>query len=945
MHRIFPTIALLLAAPILWAGNIRGVVTDKSGEGLPQASLRLLSQRDSSFVKGVSSNLSGDFLFQNVKGGKYIVEASYLGYDPVFRDVNVGSGDIRIDTVVMQESSVLLKDVVVTGTKTQIKVMEDTVEYNADSYKTAPNAVVEDLLKRLPGVEVGSDGTITANGKSVSKILVDGKEFFGDDPTVASKNLPVDMVDKLQVVDRKSELARLTGVDDGDDETVINLKVKKGMNNGWFGNVEAGYGTDSRYAGSFNVNRFWNGNQITFLGNANNVNDPGFNDGMGGRFRRFGGDDGIAASQAFGVNFNVGKEEMLRVGGNVMYSHTERDTREHRERQYLFTDSTSFANTFKSTVDRGHNLRGDFRLEWKPDSFNTIDFRPRFVWSKNNSRSNDSTMTLSGLREMVNSSINRDNSDGKSLELGARLIYTHNFKSKRGRSMSVMLNYSRTDTKEWGESFARNIFYLFSDSLDVYDQRMDNHTWNSSLLGRASWTEPIGNPKRGNYLTFAYGINFRWNDADKLVYDRLYTVEPLLISDPIAAFAASVMNDGQYIEQYNDTLSNRFRNSFYQHELRVGYKHVTKTQNVEVGFSAIPSKTTSSNLTDHARDIQRTVWNYSPFLRYRWKISNTRSFNANYRGRSSQPSIAQMQPVPDYSDPLRVVIGNPSLDPSFNHWMNIRYQDFNTEAQRSVMLMGMFNYIQNSIVSSTRFNPHTGAQETRYLNVNGVWNARVMNMVSMPFRDKRWQFSNHLFANFSHQVGFNNGLRNISMQYNITEMPSLSFRPDNVEIELRPTYSLQYTTNTLKTSDNMLVHRYGATLDAYYSTPIGIVLQTDCTYSGTKGYARGYDTDTWMWNASVSYEFLRDRSATLSVKAYDLLQQKNNIRRNVTANYIDDASYNALTRYFMVSFSYKFNTFGKGNEPKTNDMMRQGPPGGPGGPPPGMSRRHMPPRP
>lgn len=325
------------------AGSLRGVVRDNTGEPLPDATVRLLMAPDSAFVTGVAADAEGRFSISGVKKGRYIVQANYIGYAPQYRSITLNGTDATADVTAfsLSESSIVLKETTVVGVKTPIKVMEDTVEFNADSYKTQPNAVVEDLLKRLPGVEVGSDGSITANGQTVKKILVDGKEFFSDDPAVASKNLPVDMVDKLQVVQRKSDLARLTGVDDGEDETVINLTVKKGMNNGWFGTVEGGYGTDERYKGAFVVNRFWNGNQLTVLGNANNINDAGFTDGNGNRFRRFGGNNGINTTQSIGVNFNIGKEEIIRVGGDVMYSHNDRDTRSKSHRENLLSDLTT----------------------------------------------------------------------------------------------------------------------------------------------------------------------------------------------------------------------------------------------------------------------------------------------------------------------------------------------------------------------------------------------------------------------------------------------------------------------------------------------------------------------------------------------------------------------------------------------------------------------------
>ncbi|MDE5657209.1 MAG: TonB-dependent receptor, partial [Muribaculaceae bacterium] len=326
------------------AFSIKGKVLDENSDPMMQASVRVL-KADSTLVKGVLTNENGAFTVSGLNSGNYIVETSFVGYDNHSCNVRISKADVTLQPITMQAGALMLREAQVVGVRTPVKVMQDTVEYNADAYRTQPNAVVEDLLKRLPGVEVDSEGKITANGKSVTKILIDGKEFFADDPTVASRNLPVDMVDKLQVVDRKSDLARITGVDDGEEETVINLTVKKGMNNGWFGNAEAGYGTDDRYKANFIVNRFWNGNQITLLGNFNNVNELGFNDGMSGRFRRFGGDNGITTSQALGLNFNIGNKEIFRVGGNLMYNHTDRDTQTSSARTYIFPDSSSYYDT------------------------------------------------------------------------------------------------------------------------------------------------------------------------------------------------------------------------------------------------------------------------------------------------------------------------------------------------------------------------------------------------------------------------------------------------------------------------------------------------------------------------------------------------------------------------------------------------------------------------
>lgn len=930
-QRIILTVAALLAVVAAGAYNISGRIVDGAGEALPDATIRLLSARDSSYLKGTTSGSNGFYRLSGVESGKYIVQCTFIGYNTAHKDVAVGGTDVRLRPIAMTESSIMLSEATVTGVKTQIQVKEDTIEFNADSYKTQPNAVVEDLLKRLPGVEVDSEGKITANGKEVKKILVDGKEFFSDDPKVATKNLPVDMVDKLQVVDRQSDLARLTGVDDGEEETVINLTVKKGMNNGWFGSAEMGYGSDDRYKGGFIVNRFWDGNQLTVVGSANNINELGFTDGNSGRFRRFGGDNGITTSQTLGVNFNIGKEEIFRVGGNVMYSHTDRDSRQLQNRQYLFADSTSFAESGKRTNDKGHNLRADFRLKWEPDEYNTLEFKPRVSFNFNDSESIDSTLTLAGdaRRSPVNRSFNSGVADGKSFEFSGELVYNHKFRARKGRSFSVQLQYSLSNVREDQYDYSLNRFFMLNDSLDEYLLNTDNHTWSNTAQTRLSWTEPLGDPAKGHFLTVAYRANYRWNNADKMVYDY-----PLEMGVP-----GEIYNFDHALLQFDDSLSNRFRNDFFNQDIRVGYRFVRKEYNINAGLSFVPSMSKSEDLINSARNIDsRWVWNFAPFLRMRYKMGKSRSFHLNYQGRTSQPTISQLQPVADKSDPMRIVIGNPDLDPTFTHNIRLRFQDFNADAQRSIMVMADAQVAQNSIISRTSFDPTTGAQTTTYTNVNGVWNARVMNMVSLPFRDKRWQFNNNVFAMYNQTVGYNNNLRNRSGSLMVAESFSIAFRPDNFEFELRPFYNLQTTRNSVQTSANRNVHTYGGMFNGAYYTPWGLSINTDVSFSGTEGYSEGYDTDQWMWNASISYQFLRDKSATITAKVYDLLQQKSNIRRTVTANYIDDINYNSLTRYFMVSFNYKFNTFGKGNTPKLRGDDRRFGPGGPGGPPPGRPR-------
>lgn len=941
-HALTTLTLLLFSTVTAIAVNITGTVKDSATtEPLMEATVRLLSAKDSTFIKGVTTNLDGKFTLSGVNKGKYILAVTYIGYADYFQDVNVASSNVRLGAIEMKEASHLLGVVNVVATKTPIKVMEDTVEYNADSYHTQPNAAVEDLLKRLPGVEVDSDGKITANGKSISKILVNGKEFFSDDPQVASKNLPANLVDKLQVVDRKSDMARLTGVDDGEDETVINLTFKPGMNNGWFGNAEAGYGTDSRYAASFNVNRFWDGNQITFLGNLNNINQLGFTDSNGSRFRGPRGQGGNTISRAFGINFNIGNEEKFRIGGDVMFTNTDRSSTKRQDRQYIFTDYSTYSKINSLTRDRSNNVSANLRLQWKPDSFNTLEFRPKFSFNHENAYSMENTVNtdprymLDG-SDKVSTTDNNVNSRGNSYEFSGRLIYSHNFNSHRGRSFSVSSSYSLSNVREYQYSLShiwkRMIEEMDADENDptadeyiIEDRYIDNHTWNNNVMGQFTWTEPLGNVTNGNFLVFSYRMNYRWNNADRLTYDMPDFTNP---------------DDDEMT--LNERLSNSFRNNYFNQNIRLGYKKTGKNLNYEVGLALVPQMSKSVDLINSDRNIDtRWVWNYAPYMRMRYKFSKQRSFQANYRGRSSQPSMTQLQPVPDETDPMNITIGNPDLKPSFSHNLNLRFQDFNMEAQRSLMFMFDFTYNQNSIISKTIYDANA-ARTTTYTNVNGVWTGRLMNMMSMPLRNKKWTISNHIFGNASQNIGFNNDVRNTARDFSIFESPGIAFRPDNFEIEIRPQYNIQFSNNSVQKQSNRTVHRYGGRLDATYYTSWGLTLQSDVNYTATKGYSAGYNTNTWMWNASISQQLLRNKSLTVSVRVYDLLNQVNNIRRSISANYIDDTETNALTRYFMFSVSYKFNTFGKGNEPKGAGDFNQGS-GGPrppfGGGPGGRGRR------
>jgi len=934
MKNIFITLVIAVSCMLPLAAHdavINGVLVDSQDTTeLIEATVKLLmTNKDSTMVKGTTTNMNGVFNIKGVKPGKYLVRFSYLGYNDLIKHVTVGEDgrDVNMGVVQMDPNTIMLKETVVMGVKSPIVVKEDTIEFNADTYKTQANAVVEDLLKRLPGVEVGTDGKITANGKEVKKILIDGKEFFSDDPTVASKNIPADMINKLQIVDRKSDLARLTGVDDGDDETVINLTVKKGMNNGWFGTVNAGYGTDKRYAGNVMINHFRDGNQFTILGGGNNVNNLGFGDGASGRFQRFGGDRGVTTSQYAGINFNVGskEDEHFRVGGDIMYSHSDRDTRTRTARQNLLTDSVSYYDANTAARDKSHNLRGDFRLKWEVDSNNTIEFRPNFSFNFNKSERNDSSLTRAGdaARTAVNRSLSNFFNDGKSYEWGARLIYNHKVASHPGRSQSLMLNYRYSNVREDADTYTDNTYYLLEDQDQLIDQTANNRRKTHNVTGRLSWTEPLGDVKNARFLEFSYRGNYRYTTSDKMVYDN----------DRIGGWPGGTIAD----QEWNEPLSNSFRNTFFNQEFSAGFRQVRKAYNLNVGISVNSAMSKSKDLINSARDIAaRWAWSVAPYARFRYKFTDTRNLNFFYRMRANQPSITQLQPVADESNPLNVIIGNPELKPTFNHNINLRFGDFAQGAQRSIMAMMNVDFAQNSIVSDVTTDELTGGRITSYTNVGGVWSAMAMNMLSFPFgASKVWYFTSHMFTRYGVTKSVTNGVENRSNTWFINYSPGLAFRNSVFDIELRPRYSFQNTTTSALKSNTRNIHTWGGMFDGTYSAPFGLVVSTDLRYSTTSGYSAGYNSDQWIWNGSLAYQFLRDKQAALTISVYDILGQRKNIFRNVTGDYIEDVFYNSLGRYGMVTFTYRFNTFKKGEQPKDRNADRWG--GGPGrwGPPGG----------
>lgn len=932
---------MLAFAGTTLAAIVSGKVSDSSSQPLAGVSVRLIQYPDSVRKGFATTGATGKFSISKVKPGNYALIFTMVGMDEVVKSFVVADTTRRVEfnSIVMTETATMLSEAVVTGVKAAVVAKQDTMEFNAGSYKTQANSTVEDLLKKLPGVEVSSDGSITSGGKSITKILVDGKEFFGDDPTTATKNLPSDLVEKVQVVDRKSDLARITGVDDGEEETVINLTVKKSMKNGWFGRFGGGYGTDGRYEGMLNLSTFTDTNQISLIGGANNTNNLGFGDGGRGRFMNFGPSGGINTSQRLGLNFNLGKTEKFRVGGNVFYSHSDRSAESTTDQQEMLTEMTAYNKQESSTRDQGHNVRAHFRMEWKIDDYNTLDFRPEFSFNSRYSELSESSFgrrgaDLSSLVD-INERQNKRFNHGTSYNAGGRLIFNHNFKSKPGRSFSVQANYSFSDTKQHTTTWNDIVYFLENDQNDEYYRYIDNHQWNNSVSGRFTWTEPLGDVKRGNFLQIAYNMRYSFNNSDKGTYDI-----PLPEN-----MAENMVGDFTNIpggSEFNEDLSNSFRNKFMTQELQVGYKKVNKNYNLETGLILSPSSSASRDLINSERNIDtRWVWNVAPFLRFRYRFSKTKSLRVDYRARTSSPSLTQLQPVPDVSDPTRIVVGNPDLDPTFTQSLNIHFNNYNTETQQSIFTMARFQYATNVIVNRTSYVEGTGNSTTTYENANGNFSGWGMFMLNQPLRNRKWRFNVRSRLNYSTSPGYINDKYNRTGNFSIAPNVGMTFTCDVFQMSVNPSYSFSMTTSTLKGQENRYVHTYGFNADASLYLPFGLELNTDISFDKNSGYSSGFNVSQWIWNAQISYSLLRDKSLTLSARAYDLLGQMKSVSRTSSGNMITDTRTNNLGRYFMFGISYTFNTMkNKGKKGDFNGMPGHFP-GGPMGPPPGGGRRRM----
>jgi len=946
--KLFALLLLLLSPLVAFAAeySIQSKMLDKATDGaIEMGSVRLLTPGDSSLVAGTLSDQAGRFTLTKISAGKYILECRFLGYKTVYRDIEIKDRSITLPNIFMEEESKQLGEVQVTGMAAQMIVKVDTIEYNAAAFKTAENAVVEDLLKRLPGVQI-SDGSITVHGEKISRIKVDGKKFFDGDIEMTTRNLTADMIDKIQVVDEKSDMAKLTGFEDENTERIINLQLKPNRRNGVFGNVSAAGGADIdngfNYDAStfldddfrYNANAFLNimsaNAQTAITGGANNINSSFSGRGRG--FRGWGGNNGITQTQNLGLNNNTQIKEGLIIGGDASYNHSSNHSKTESSRDSWLSGDTISNNNKSVSNSFSDNTNLRFEMEWKPDSFNTLIVQPSISYSLNQTdRYQDYDYYNNGDSTSWGNSDNLSNSTNLNSRLN--LIYSHRSKQKPGRSITVNLggNYGESNSTGYNKSIKET-----PDSVVNIDQKSLNTSGSYGLNMRTSYVEPLWNLQ--NLIEASVSFNYSGRDSEKEQFD----------------------NDGlgNYpLENKDLEYSNSFKNYNFTQVAELNYRYVSQVWNIMAGFRAEPAQTFSYTTYGDGTyyEIPQSVLNFSPSLSVRYVLGERRNFiRMEYRGRTQEPSVTQMQPVKNNSDLMNEMVGNAHLVPSYSQNLRLIMSKYNPEtfASWNATLFGDITkdaLVANSIydLSGKQYNQTVNADRPPF-NLNGRF------MYNTPLIPNRLHFNTGTSAGYTERIGYSSrkvsdldvnnlplGARSLTKIYRFSEDLSLTFTHDIIEIGARGSFSYNNSLNNLNNTEQTTLNWSGSG-NVNLHLPNSINVSTDISYSDRYGYAN-FDQTEILWNATIDKTIKNKLTVSLSVN--DILRQRLNVVQNYGDNNVSYNKYNTLPAYFLLSFSYKIQSFGGGRTSSDDSPMPQrmgrgmggGYRGGMGGPfPPGM---------
>ncbi len=907
---------------------IQGVIVDAKDQA-PQLGVTVfLTHTVDSAKTGAITDLEGRFLFQNIRPGTYLLSTSYISYLPTEKQVTVDTSDINLGTVFIAQDANLLKEIVVEEKQIRVQQLGDTTQYNADAYKTNPNANVEDLVTKMPGITV-ENGLVKVQGEDLQKVTIDGEDFFGDDATLALRNLPAEIVDKIQVFDRLSEQAQFTGFDDGSTQKTLNIVTKSGKANGQFGKMYAGYGSDDRYIGGANLNYFKGKRRISLVALTNNLNQQNFSSqdllgvtgnisnggGSGGRGGRRGGGNrqsgasandflvgqqaGISTVNSLGLNYSDRWGEKFRVNGSYFFNNNSNGNNSTLTREYFLNEEGNqlYDETNRSQSDN-FNHRLNARIEYNIDSANSLLLRPRFSFQDNSRTSNFFGQNYFSVNNPLNITENNTRSDNSGYSFSNELLYRHRFE-KRGRTISLNLNTSINDRTGERFLFSRNQYFDGMDTTEILDQLATSTSSGLTLSSNLVFTEPIG---KAGQVQFNYTPSANRNNSDQ----ETNSLDSLT---------------GEYI-QPNLLLSNQFENKVNTHRGGVSYRLRKEKINFSVGLNYQNVHLNSEQNYPVAFGISKTFQNLLPNTTFNYRPSKAENLRIQYRTSTNVPSISQLQNVLDNSNTLLLSIGNPDLQQPFGHAFTIRYNKNNPDKATNFLAYGYAGITDKYIGNSTLIASSDttvlgdiqlliGAQLRRPVNLSGYWNARTFFTYGLPVTALKSNLNLNAGFSYLRSPSLVNEVKNFVKSYTSTVGLVLSSNISE-KVDFTLSYSANYNVvrNSLQPQldNNFFFHNVGAKFN--WEIVDRFTLGSDINQTLYAGLGEDFSQQFWLWNAAVGYRFLKDESLEIRLGVFDLLNQNNSIGRSVTETYVEDSVTDVLRRYFMVTATYTLRNFG-----------------------------------
>ena len=890
--------------------TIEGTVMDSSiKKTLTSATVALARAKDSSLISFTRANDDGYFQIKNVEPGKYLLSVSYVGYQHLWLGIKVGAtAKLSLGNIYIEDAS-KTSTVTVTARRPPVVINGDSIEFNSENFKTVPNAVVEDMLKKMPGIEVDKAGAITVNGKSVTKVYVNGKEFFTGDPKMATKNLPADAVDKIQVYDRKSDQAMFTGIDDGNEETAINIKTKKDRKQSTFGKINGSAGVPGRFDGQGNVNRINNDEQFSVIGTANNTNRQAFsnndmsNFSVGGGGRGGGGmtinisgggggtdasSQGVANTYSLGGNYsNILNDKKMDFNINSNASDIERNNISNSYTQNLTPGNLFNRRSYSNTTSRSQQIKLGMTIDNKVSETFSYKYTPSISTQHNTSDGISTSTTMLPDGTLTNSTNTKSSSVTDAYSISNTLLLRKKFE-KKGRTISSTItqgyNNSLSNTNQYTDQLYYTAGVKTKDSL--LDQQNKRKGISESYSANIVYTEPLGKKSLLEINTF---LNKNIGTSSKRVFDKNGT-------------------NGMY-DALNTRLTNEYNSDYTYSGAGMNYRLNQKKYNFSTGVSLQDAYLDGENTTANTK-IKHDFKDVLPNAMFVYNFSQTQNFRFQYRTSTNQPSLTQLQPVLDQSNINNQTIGNPDLKRSYTNNINLSYFSSKILAQRNFFALINAQIINNSIVNYDSVLP-SRAILSKPVNVNGAY--RVNGSMNYGFGIKKIysRFNFGINGGISNNISYSNGLLNTTLIKSVGPSFTYTYSLDEVvDINLTARHSYSNTNNALNAAlnTNYVTRIYGADVTNYL--PFEIVLNQSLNYTINEGRAAGYNTAVPIYNASISKFFMKNKRAELKISAFDILNKNVGVSRNISQNQIVDQSYNVINQYFLVGFTYSLQKSG-----------------------------------